>query len=52
MNLFAKKYLKKNPFVGCHPMAGSEKTGVKHAEADLFEKSVCFMTSPNLRAKD
>ncbi len=41
----AGKRLKKNVFVGCHPMAGSEKCGIEHAGADLFEKSVCFMTS-------
>lgn len=32
-------------FVGCHPMAGSEKCGVEFAEENLFEDSVCFMTS-------
>ena len=41
----AKKYLKKNPFVGCHPMAGSEKTGIENAQADLFNGSFCFLTS-------
>jgi prephenate dehydrogenase len=41
----AGKRLKKNVFVGCHPMAGSEKCGIENASADLFEKSVCFMTS-------
>lgn len=41
----AGKRLRKNVFVGCHPMAGSEKCGIEHARADLFEKSVCFMTS-------
>lgn len=34
-------------FVGCHPMAGSEKLGVEYASADLFKDSVCFMTKPN-----
>lgn len=43
----AKRYLKKGRFVGCHPMAGSEKRGVGHAAAGLFEDSVCFMTSAN-----
>lgn len=41
----AKKFLKKNTFVGCHPMAGSEKTGVSSARADLFKGSVCFVAS-------
>ena len=42
-------------FVGSHPMAGAEKTGVAAARADLFEKAVCVVTptrqtnSPALR---
>lgn len=40
----AKKHLKKNLFVGCHPMAGKEKSGVAAAEAGLFEGSLCFVT--------
>lgn len=32
-------------FVGSHPMAGSEKTGVAHARADLFEGAVCAVTA-------
>ncbi len=31
-------------FVGCHPMAGSEKAGVEFARADFFKGSVCFIT--------
>jgi prephenate dehydrogenase len=31
-------------FVGSHPLAGSEKKGVVHANADLFEGSTCIMT--------
>ncbi|MHC4441349.1 MAG: prephenate dehydrogenase [Planctomycetota bacterium] len=31
-------------FVGSHPMAGSEKTGVEFARADLFEHSLCLVT--------
>ncbi len=31
-------------FVGSHPMAGAEKTGVAAARADLFEKTVCVIT--------
>ena len=31
-------------FVGSHPMAGSEKVGVKAARADLFENSCCVVT--------
>ncbi|MCS7338297.1 MAG: prephenate dehydrogenase/arogenate dehydrogenase family protein [Verrucomicrobiae bacterium] len=31
-------------FVGSHPMAGSEKTGVRAARAELFERAVCVIT--------
>lgn len=31
-------------FVGSHPMAGSEKTGVGNARPDLFEGTVCVVT--------
>ena len=31
-------------FVGSHPLAGSEKSGVAHAAADLFKGTVCLMT--------
>ncbi|MCP5524856.1 MAG: prephenate dehydrogenase/arogenate dehydrogenase family protein [Verrucomicrobiales bacterium] len=31
-------------FVGSHPMAGSEHTGVVHGRADLFEGAVCVVT--------
>lgn len=31
-------------FVGSHPMAGSEKTGVEYARADLFENALCIVT--------
>ncbi len=35
-------------FVGSHPMAGGEKTGVSAARADLFERAVCLVTpTPN-----
>ncbi|MBF0253526.1 MAG: prephenate dehydrogenase/arogenate dehydrogenase family protein [Candidatus Omnitrophica bacterium] len=30
-------------FVGCHPMAGSEKSGPAASKADLFEEAVCFI---------
>ena len=32
-------------FVGAHPMAGSEKTGVQHARADLYRGAVCAITA-------
>jgi prephenate dehydrogenase len=31
-------------FIGSHPMAGSEKTGVAAARADLFMEAVCVIT--------
>jgi prephenate dehydrogenase len=31
-------------FVGSHPMAGGEKTGVAAARADLFKNAVCVLT--------
>jgi prephenate dehydrogenase len=32
------------PFVGSHPMAGSEKKGVAFARADLFRGATCIVT--------
>jgi prephenate dehydrogenase len=38
-------------FVGAHPLAGSERRGVNHARADLFEGRVCILTpTPRTRA--
>jgi prephenate dehydrogenase len=34
-------------FVGSHPMAGAEKTGVSAARADLFVNAVCVVTPTN-----
>lgn len=31
-------------FIGSHPMAGSEKSGMDHAKADLFEGKPCIIT--------
>ncbi len=31
-------------FVGSHPLAGAEKTGVAASRADLFERTVCVVT--------
>jgi prephenate dehydrogenase len=31
-------------FVGSHPMAGSEKQGPQHADADLFRGRLCILT--------
>lgn len=35
---------KANPFVGSHPMAGSEKRGVEFARADLYDGALCILT--------
>jgi prephenate dehydrogenase len=36
-------------FIGCHPMAGSEKSGPEHATASLYEDTVCLVEdSPDL----
>jgi cyclohexadieny/prephenate dehydrogenase len=44
---------KKVGFVGSHPMAGSEKAGLEHADAELFEGRACFVTPlVNTPAKD
>lgn len=32
-------------FIGSHPLAGSEKNGFEHADADLFEGRVCVVTN-------
>jgi prephenate dehydrogenase len=37
-------------FVGSHPMAGSEKQGVQHARADLYEGALC-LTTPDSRTQ-
>lgn len=31
-------------FIGSHPMAGSEQTGLAHARGDLFEAAACIVT--------
>ncbi|QDT65387.1 prephenate dehydrogenase [Calycomorphotria hydatis] len=31
-------------FLGSHPLAGSEKQGYEHADADLYEDRVCVLT--------
>lgn len=31
-------------FIGSHPMAGSEQTGMAHARSDLFEAAACIVT--------
>ncbi len=43
----AAKLIRQGRFVGCHPMAGSEKRGLDHSSSRLFEGAVCFMTGKN-----
>jgi len=38
-------------FVGSHPMAGAEKTGVAAARPDLFEKAICVVTPTSRTSK-
>lgn len=40
----AEIFRERGRFVGSHPMAGSERTGIRAARADLFEGSVCMVT--------
>ncbi|MBI4432484.1 MAG: prephenate dehydrogenase [Candidatus Omnitrophica bacterium] len=47
INKTAGRYLKRFSFVGCHPIAGSEKGGVENARVDLFKGSACFLTERN-----
>jgi prephenate dehydrogenase len=35
-------------FIGSHPMAGSEKSGIEAARADLFEGATCILTPTDL----
>ena len=35
---------KRIAYVGFHPMAGSEHSGVRFAQADLFDQAVCVLT--------
>ena len=40
-NLFKKS---KSSFIGAHPMAGSEKAGMDHANENLFSSRTCIIT--------
>ncbi|MFC1548799.1 prephenate dehydrogenase [Candidatus Omnitrophota bacterium] len=41
---YAAKYKDKFSFLGAHPLAGSERTGVEYSSVNLFEDSVCLLT--------
>lgn len=43
--LFARS---KAAFIGSHPMAGSQHTGLAHASGDLFHRAACLLT-PTVR---
>jgi prephenate dehydrogenase len=38
-------------FVGSHPMAGGEKTGVAAARADMFQNAICVLTPTTRSSK-
>ncbi|MBD3425667.1 MAG: prephenate dehydrogenase/arogenate dehydrogenase family protein [Candidatus Omnitrophica bacterium] len=50
--LAAGKFSDRFSFVGAHPLAGSEKTGVEHSCAELFEDSVCVLTPERSTSAD
>ena len=39
-----ENHTEQGEFIGSHPLAGSEKTGVQHADADLFVDRVTIVT--------
>jgi len=39
------------PFIGSHPMAGSEQTGIAAARADLFRDAACALTNDQGRSE-
>lgn len=41
---YAARFKENFYFIGAHPLAGGEKTGVENSRADLFEGSVCVIT--------
>ncbi|MDD5064088.1 MAG: prephenate dehydrogenase/arogenate dehydrogenase family protein [Phycisphaerae bacterium] len=43
----AKKLPETVHYVGSHPIAGSEQSGVEFARDDLFERSICILTTTN-----
>jgi prephenate dehydrogenase len=41
-----------NPFIGSHPMAGSERNGLAAARADLFQNAACLLTNDSGASSD
>lgn len=48
----ADRFPQHMPFVGSHPIAGSEKTGPEAARADLFEERVVVVTESEISDHD
>ncbi len=46
----AKYFNSKISFVGCHPLAGSEKSTAQFIFAFLYQGSLCFITSPQTKS--
>lgn len=44
-----RKSALKDRFIGCHPMAGSEKSGAAYSNPDLFEGAICFLERRDAR---
>jgi len=44
---FREAWVEPYRFIGSHPMAGSEKFGPEHADADLYEGAICFVEEMN-----
>jgi len=40
------------PFIGSHPMAGSEQTGIEAARADLLNGAACVITNQEARSAE
>ncbi len=48
----ADRFVRRMPFVGSHPIAGSEKNGPEAARADLFEGRVVVVTESEISDHD
>ena len=49
---YAARFKDRFSFVGGHPLAGSEKTGVEYSSADLFESSLCVLTDGKIASEN
>ncbi|MFH1305818.1 MAG: prephenate dehydrogenase/arogenate dehydrogenase family protein [Candidatus Omnitrophota bacterium] len=49
---YALNFKKEFSFVGGHPLAGSEESGVEHSNAGIFEKAPCILTRDPLTCED